>query len=212
MCIRDRNIQKILQLGPSFALKACKAPIKRVITDVEYVLRKSRTSEQKKGEVRHNVINMLKFEKGHPEKRSSIERELFNDVKDTKKFLKNNCDILPIVLEADKGRATVLMSKDTYMEKMKKMLQENSDYERVKDDPTNKLQIESNTWIDGLKKKKWIDGSFADFMKRHDAVGPKIYGLPKIHKANYPLRPIVSTKKSLTENLCKFMAGILNCL
>ena len=41
---------------------------------------------------------------------------------------------------------------------------------------------------------------------------PKIYGTPKIHKENYPLRPIVSCIGSITYNASKLLAAILNPL
>ena len=41
---------------------------------------------------------------------------------------------------------------------------------------------------------------------------PKLYGLPKIHKAGAPLRPIVSSIGSITYNAAKVLAEILNPL
>lgn len=37
----------------------------------------------------------------------------------------------------------------------------------------------------------------------------RIYGLPKIHKENRPLRPVVSTIGSATYNIPKFLASII---
>ena len=41
---------------------------------------------------------------------------------------------------------------------------------------------------------------------------PKFYGLPKIHKTNIPLRPIVSSRGSVTYGLAKVLAKILKPL
>ncbi len=41
---------------------------------------------------------------------------------------------------------------------------------------------------------------------------PKFYGLPKIHKANAPLRPIVSSVDSVTYNVAKHVAYIIGPL
>ena len=38
---------------------------------------------------------------------------------------------------------------------------------------------------------------------------PRIYGLPKIHKVNRPLRPVVSTIGSVTYKIAKFLASIV---
>ena len=41
---------------------------------------------------------------------------------------------------------------------------------------------------------------------------PRIYGVPKIHKANIPLRPIVDTIRSLTYFLATFLASLITPL
>ena len=43
-------------------------------------------------------------------------------------------------------------------------------------------------------------------------VTPRFYGLPKIHKASVPLRPIMSFINSPTYNLSKFLSRILSSL
>ncbi|XP_075167527.1 uncharacterized protein LOC142239619 [Haematobia irritans] len=41
------------------------------------------------------------------------------------------------------------------------------------------------------------------------AIAPRIYGLPKIHKEGYPLRPICSSINAPSSQLCKFVVNIL---
>ena len=41
---------------------------------------------------------------------------------------------------------------------------------------------------------------------------PRLYGLPKIHKEGFPLRPIVSNTGAPTYQLSKYLAGILSQL
>ena len=43
-------------------------------------------------------------------------------------------------------------------------------------------------------------------------VTPKFYGLPKIHKSDVPLRPIVSFIGAPTYSLVKFLFGVLSSL
>ena len=43
-------------------------------------------------------------------------------------------------------------------------------------------------------------------------VTPKIYGLPKVHKVNLPLRPVVAFVGSPTHNLSKFLINVLSPL
>lgn len=44
----------------------------------------------------------------------------------------------------------------------------------------------------------------------YTSIAPKLYGLPKIHKQNVPLRPIVSSINSPAYSLSKFLGKILN--
>ena len=44
------------------------------------------------------------------------------------------------------------------------------------------------------------------------ASSPKLYGLPKIHKKNIPMRPIVSSQGSVTYGVAKELARILKPL
>ena len=44
------------------------------------------------------------------------------------------------------------------------------------------------------------------------ASAPKFYGLPKIHKKDVPLRPIVSSIGSVTYGVAKELSGILKPL
>ena len=43
-------------------------------------------------------------------------------------------------------------------------------------------------------------------------VPPKFYGLPKIHKTGNPLRPIVSSRGSVTYGVSKIHSKVLNLL
>ena len=50
------------------------------------------------------------------------------------------------------------------------------------------------------------------FLRFTDSVLPHMYGFPKIHKLNLPLRPIVSFVGSATYKLSKFLTNILSPL
>lgn len=49
-------------------------------------------------------------------------------------------------------------------------------------------------------------------LKTNVAVAPKLYGLPKIHKEGFPLRPICSSINSPSYSLCKYITSILHKL
>lgn len=132
------------------------------------------------------------------------------DVLLTKKFLEQNKGLL--VLEADKGKAAVIMEREVYKKKMLEILRNEENYKLINKDPTSRLQKKSNEFVNNLQEKGWVETRLAKFLKQHDSVPPKIYGLPKVHKEDFPLRPIVSAVKSPLEALSRFLASILDNL
>ena len=67
-----------------------------------------------------------------------------------------------------------------------------------------------------LLKKIKSEGGIDDILYRKlyptGAVTPKFYGLPKIHKDGIPLRPIVSSRGSISYEVAKELARILKPL
>ena len=63
-----------------------------------------------------------------------------------------------------------------------------------------------------LKEKKAIDQSLYDKLRPSARVVPCIYGLPKVHKNNIPVRPIVSSIGSVCYNLARFISDLLSLL
>lgn len=82
-----------------------------------------------------------------------------------------------MVLPADNGRASVVMDTDTYNTKMSTLI-ENGPYQLLKRDPTDPLNRK-------LSKK---------LLTRMQQNQTSTHSLPKIHKADIPLRPIVLTQ------------------
>ncbi|CAG4972619.1 unnamed protein product [Parnassius apollo] len=113
------------------------------------------------------------------------------------------------IIRADKGKATLVMDTSDYNSKIQKFLSDVSTYKKVKNDPTSSTL---KTTCDLIKKHseklnldvKWIIPTCAK--------SPKLYGLPKIHKPNAPLRPIVSQIDSPTYRLAQHLAKILSPL
>ena len=60
-----------------------------------------------------------------------------------------------------------------------------------------------------LRDNGTIDQSLYFKLKPTDSQAPRFYGLPKIHKASIPVRPIVSYSGSPLFNLSKYIANIL---
>lgn len=79
----------------------------------------------------------------------------------------------------------------------------------INKDPTGKLQNINNDLVDELFNKKIITKIDQIRLKTNNAIAPRLYGLPKIHKIDFPLRHIFSFISSPSYELCKFIINIL---
>ena len=105
----------------------------------------------------------------------------------------------------------MVLDKEDYIKKSEHLLKQNT-YRELVADPTNKYK---NKLINLLKTIKSGGGMNNNTYKRlypKGAVSPKYYGLPKIHKAGVPLRPIISSRGSATYESAKELAKIIKPL
>ena len=94
----------------------------------------------------------------------------------------------------------------------KELLDDTSTYRTIQSDPTNKLK---NKLTNILKKIKVVTDMQENICRRIYPTGassPMFYGLPKIHKKNIPLRPIVLSIGSVTYSVAKELAKIIKPL
>ena len=160
-------------------------------------------NENSAEELRSDVYRVLR----HPHQlRTNLSKEAMTAIKQLK------ADKDRIILTADKGVVLVVMDQKEYIEKAKELLQDTNTYKTIPSDPTTKLK---NKLINKLKKIK-LDTRMDDITYRRmyptGAVIPKFYGLPKVHKANTPLRPIVSSIGSVSYGVAKELARIIKPL
>ncbi|XP_061391115.1 uncharacterized protein LOC133326507, partial [Musca vetustissima] len=144
-------------------------------------------------------------------KRESERVKVINrTVAQTRTFLKNNNDIL--ILNADKGKVTVAITKEDYQSRINNMISHMMQYQRINKDPTTILIKKNNELVEELYKNNIIYAIARRKLKSDVATAPRLYGLSKIHKENYPLRPICSSINSPSKQLCKYMVRILKNL
>ena len=131
---------------------------------------------------------------------------MLEKVNKTKKFLKNNKDLL--ILNADKGNTTVAMNKCDYNLRMVNIVGDSDTYELSNRDPTTRLQVTNNKLVEDLFKLKIISCSEKNKFKTNISTAPRLYGVPKIHKEQIPLIPICFVNSPSYE-LCKYVTDIL---
>ena len=117
-----------------------------------------------------------------------------------------------VILTADKGVAIVIMDKEDYQEKAKALLEDQGTYKALKTDPTGRLKSKMINLLKKIKSEGGIDDILYKKLYPTGAVTPKFYGLPKIHKHGIPLRPIVSSRGSISYEVAKELARILKPL
>ena len=96
-----------------------------------------------------------------------------------------------VILKADKGNATVVMNREEYHRKCVALLQPPT-YTTLKKDPTQKIERKVLEALKELKNEGVINKPMFERLRPTSSKAPRFYGLPKIHKPEIPLRPIVS--------------------
>ena len=82
----------------------------------------------------------------------------------------------------------------------------------TKRNPLNNITKDVNDFVYQLLLDNKIKQDKYYWLHCSKAVMPRFYGLPKIHKVNVPLRPIVSFVNSPTYNISKFLSIVIKPL
>lgn len=122
------------------------------------------------------------------------------------KFTKNNPNVL--ITRSDKGKHTVIIEKSIYQQKVNALVQNTNDYIEIKDINVISLENKNNTFVDKLASLHSINNP--EHFKEHCTNFARIYGLIKIHKKDFPARPIISACGSPGFKLAKFFTKILD--
>lgn len=192
----DEACTAVLAKGLNFAPTPTSTPTLQVISGVERAITGLPVDAAE--EVRSEVSRVLK--------RTTTSRP--NITKEERAALRKmrNDDSI-VVLPADKGNASVVMLSTDYKQKIQAILEDEA-YRPLNRDPTTSVERKTTNLINrsGLPKdtkKKLIS---------YGSVPPRMYGVPKIHKAEVPLRPIINTIGGPTYALAKFLTGQLQPL
>nr|VZI46870.1 unnamed protein product [Spirometra erinaceieuropaei] len=176
-------------------------PVNLVAT-VESILKQTGESDETKQLIRQQVTSLVMAHKP----RATITKAEQSALKTLR------ADTSIVILPADKGRSTVLMDKADYIQKANALLEDRQAYLPCNDEPMRKLVTQLDKTLADMQTSKAINKSVRLAIKPVDAAAPRFYGLPKVHKAGVPLRPIVSLRGAPTFNLAKWMFRNLRSL
>ena len=116
-----------------------------------------------------------------------------------------------IIVTADKGVALVVMDKTEYIITCEALLQDNSVYQLLSKDTSPTIHKEVIKILQDYKNNNFISETEYTQVRPHGLNSPaaRFYDLPKIHKNNMPMYPIVSACGTATYNTATFITKIL---
>ena len=104
------------------------------------------------------------------------------------------------------------MDRVDYIQKMKVKLQDINTYTKLEKDPTLAIQEEVSAKLKEIYNNKEIDYPTYRRLLPNKTQIPRMYGQPKVHKTNYPLREIVDSNGSLVKDIDKHISKIIKPL
>lgn len=122
----------------------------------------------------------------------------------TRKFFTEHPELS--VAKSDKGKHTVVIEKDVYIEKVNKLVL-TDDYIKLHNFQIESLINKNNEITMIMLENKIIKSKYPLHITH--AIPAKFYGLIKIHKRDYPARPITAACGSPGFHMAKFMVKIL---
>ncbi|XP_068628091.1 uncharacterized protein [Battus philenor] len=112
-----------------------------------------------------------------------------------------------IVTKADKGNSIVILDHNDYIGKVNNIIH-SGDFVALRSDPTTRYNTEIKKAIDSSKFVFSHENSSKHIVPMNPQP-PVLYGLPKIHKDNVPVRPIVSCIGCPAYQLAKKLKSII---
>ncbi|CAF2071453.1 unnamed protein product [Rotaria magnacalcarata] len=138
----------------------------------------------------------------------SCKKKKFSNLSDDElkalKSLKSNKNI--VIVKADKGNSIIVLDKESYLKKAEEILKGNQLQEITNKNYHQERENELNKYIYSLLKDGIIDQKLRFRLQSTCSSLSVFYGLPKIHKTGYPIRPIISTIGSFQYELSKYLA------
>lgn len=135
-------------------------------------------------------------------------------------FSKKDLDIIKklskneeiVVTRPDKGKGTVILNRDEYIDKVENVLSDETKFRKVGNpDYSTIFRVEDriNRFLKYLKDNDIISKDTYEFLYSTGASYGVMYGLPKIHKVGTPMRPILTSYDTPNYKIAKFLVPLL---
>ena len=110
-----------------------------------------------------------------------------------------------IIAKTDKGGAVVILDSKDYIVEANRKLNDNNNYEQTDFDPTESYTKNIKSDISNLKNENLLTLKTANSLLEEKIKTPEFHLLPKIHKANNPGRPVISSINCHTSRVLEFV-------
>ena len=209
----SERLNYLLSKGLKFAIPTPRLKLSSFLLPFEKLLRSlkkhtpiysHRSIKQVKSTIKSLAFST--YHSYHPVQCDNISKD---DIKSLKNLSKRD-DI--VVCKPDKGQGVVILNKVDYVNKMIEILSDKSKFNEitVKDEKlVIKNEDQLNNFLRKLKKDEIIDENTYSMLFTTGSRPGILYGLPKIHKANTPLRPILSALGTINYKIAKYFIPLL---
>ena len=202
----------VVSLGPNFNIKCdlTKKDILTTIKNMEYSCYNKNTGMT--NELREIIVKNIEKFSNIKQELSKYDKVFPKQLTATHTFLDNHKNIF--FTRADKGSMTVCLNTYDYNMKMNVLLNDRNTYKIIIRNPLKSLQTKVHKILsrfngNGYLQKQYNNKSLTETNTKL----PKAYGLPKIHKVDIQLRPIISRVNSPIQFLAKILNNELkNCI
>ncbi|KAA3677925.1 uncharacterized protein DEA37_0007683 [Paragonimus westermani] len=206
----SKPLLEVLSLGPKFCCPRNK--LKQLDLEVQFENLYSQveslvpSSELNTEHFKTTLVNTsYQYLNAKPHLSSILTRRHFQELDD----LRRNNDIL--LSKPDKGAGIVLMDKLTYMQKMTNILSDSSKFSSPlnEKDKTDAIEKSISRTVRKLKQQGLIDSATFERIRPTGTIIPRLYGLPKVHKEGWPLRPILDMCNSPYHSMAQWLTELL---
>ncbi|CAF1226111.1 unnamed protein product, partial [Didymodactylos carnosus] len=114
-----------------------------------------------------------------------------------------------IICKPDKGKGIVILDKSEYIEKMNAIVNDTATFKQITDDPTMNKEDKLVRFLLKLHERGFISDTEYKLARPVGSRFARLYGLPKVHKPNRSIRPILSSIKTFNYGLGLMLANRL---
>ena len=120
-----------------------------------------------------------------------------------------------VITRPDKGKGTVILDRTEYVQKVEAILKDKSKFRLITESAFSfitRVEDKLNRLLRELLKLEIINKNTFAYLSPSGTSPGVLYGLPKTHKINVPIRPILSTIGTFNYNLAKYLVPIIEPL